>query len=452
MEQLYKAWLSFQPLKPEDQERLDFKFKLDFNYNSNHLEGNTLTYGQTKLLLMFDQTSGNASLRDYEEMNAHNVGLEMMKLQALDKERPLSESFIRELNKTILVKDFRKEAVTNEGNSICMEIKVGTYKTRPNSVLTITGEMFHYASVEETPAFMTDLVTWYNTEEAKGELSPVELAALFHYRYIRIHPFEDGNGRIARLIVNYILLRHNYPMIVVESEDRRNYLSVLHQCDGNAGVTPSDGANAAINQIQPLTDYLKERLKHALTIGIKAAKGESIEEENDFEKRIVLLQRQVKKRFLFSSEQVWNVLEYFYFPFVKKILEALKPAQVFFSELNTKNALMTNGKMVCIEKHIKRNTANKQIKDYISNAETLHFDYVMQKPNSDYCMMGNLSIKITFSVAFKDDHYTVSCLSDRKFKYGTCPIEEEITNTVLSYKTQVLTQIESAINGQTSDN
>lgn len=61
----------------------------------------------------------------------------------------------------------------------------------------------------ETAALMADLVEWYNEEEAKGKLSPVELAALFHYRYIRIHPFEDGNGRIARLIVNYILARDN---------------------------------------------------------------------------------------------------------------------------------------------------------------------------------------------------------------------------------------------------
>ena len=54
---------------------------------------------------------------------------------------------------------------------------------------------------------MGDLVDWYNAAEQEGKLSPVELAALFHYRYIRIHPFEDGNGRIARLMVNYILLK-----------------------------------------------------------------------------------------------------------------------------------------------------------------------------------------------------------------------------------------------------
>lgn len=97
IKQLYSEWKSLQPLKPEDLKRWNDKFKLEFNYNSNHLEGNTLTYGQTKLLLMFGETSGNASLKDYEEMKAHNVGLEMIKQEAQDKERPLTESFIREL-------------------------------------------------------------------------------------------------------------------------------------------------------------------------------------------------------------------------------------------------------------------------------------------------------------------------------------------------------------------
>lgn len=89
--------------------------------------------------------------------------------------------------------------------------KVGEYKSRPNSVLTATGEVFSYASPEETPAFMTSLVDWYNLEADKGILTPVELAALLHYRYIRIHPFEDGNGRIARLLVNFVLHRYGYP-------------------------------------------------------------------------------------------------------------------------------------------------------------------------------------------------------------------------------------------------
>ena len=268
LKKLRKEWLSLQPLKPELQRQMDQSFMIDFNYNSNHLEGNTLTYGQTKLLLLFGDTMGNASMQDYEEMKAHNVGLEMMKVAALDKERSLSEMFIRELNKIILVRDFYKTSSEHR-----YKIKVGMYKTRPNSVITPTGELFDYASPEETPALMYDLILWYNEEEQKGILTPLELSALFHYRYIRIHPFEDGNGRIARLLMNYILLRHGYPMIVVQTVDRKNYLQALHQCDLLTGTIPFDGANATLKQAKPLTDYIMAITEKKLIDVIQFAKG-----------------------------------------------------------------------------------------------------------------------------------------------------------------------------------
>ena len=104
---------------------------------------------------------------------------------------------------------------------------------------------------------MSDLVDWYNEEEQKGELSPVEMAALFHYRYIRIHPFEDGNGRIARLMVNYILSRHGWPMIVVRSRKKQEYLEALHQTDMVIGAVPSIGAHANIKQIGVFLKYFE---------------------------------------------------------------------------------------------------------------------------------------------------------------------------------------------------
>jgi Fic family protein len=134
-------------------------------------------------------------------------------------------------------------------------IHAGQYKTRPNSVITRYGTRFDYASPEETPILMRDLVDWYNKAEQEGVLSPVELAALFHYRYIRIHPFEDGNGRIARLMVNFILSRHNYPMIVVRSRNKNEYLEALHQTDLELGPIPSDGAYADIKNIRPFLKY-----------------------------------------------------------------------------------------------------------------------------------------------------------------------------------------------------
>lgn len=250
-----EAWRSIQPLSERDRERLNRKFTVDFNFNSNHIEGNTLTYGQTELLLLFGKVVGEAEMKDLEDMKASNVGLKMMQEQALIKEMPLTQNFIRQLHKVLLREDYTVYRELPGGLQTSYVIHAGRYKTRPNSVITRNGDRLEYASPEETPALMADLVDWYNDEEAKGRLSPVELAALFHYRYIRIHPFEDGNGRIARLIVNFILARHDYPMIVVRSRSKKDYLEALHQADLEVGATPSAGAHAPLEHIRPFSKY-----------------------------------------------------------------------------------------------------------------------------------------------------------------------------------------------------
>ena len=296
IEKLYKEWLSMQPVTEEIQARIDRKFMLEFNYNSNHIEGNTLTYGQTELLLLFDKVDGNAKMQDLEEMKAHNVCLKMIQTEAADKERPLTETFVRKLHETLLREDYTVYKTLKDGTQTSYVVHAGVYKTRPNSVITATGERFEYASPEETPALMTSLVKWYNDAVEEGNMSILELASLFHYRYIRIHPFEDGNGRIARLLVNFILLRGGYPMIIVRSNDKDNYLNALNSSDINVGLIPSDGANAELVQIQPFTEYMQMCVERALTIRIKAAKGENIEEDDDIKKRIALIKKQAANK------------------------------------------------------------------------------------------------------------------------------------------------------------
>lgn len=252
------AWQKIQPLSENDRDRLRRRFTVDFNYNSNHIEGNTLTYGQTEILLLFGKVIGEADVRDVEEMTASNVGLRMMTAEASMKDIPLTQNFIRTLHKTLLREDYTVYRNLPGGMHTSYVIHAGQYKTRPNSVITRYGDRFEYASPEETPGLMADLVDWYNKAEMEGKLSPIELAALFHYRYIRIHPFEDGNGRIARLMVNYILTRHNYPMIVVRSREKSKYLEALHQSDLEVGSAPSDGAHADIKDIRPFMKYFNE--------------------------------------------------------------------------------------------------------------------------------------------------------------------------------------------------
>ena len=100
------AWQDLQPLSEKDRERLSRRFTVDFNYNSNHIEGNTLTYGQTEILLLFGKVIGEADVRDVQEMTASNVGLKMMTEEAAVKEMPLTQNFIRTLHQTLLREDY----------------------------------------------------------------------------------------------------------------------------------------------------------------------------------------------------------------------------------------------------------------------------------------------------------------------------------------------------------
>ncbi len=130
------------PLDKEVQAKLDKKFRLEFNYNSNHIEGNTLTYEETELLLIFDQTKDNHVYREYEEMKAHDVGLEYIKKLAQEKERVLTEADIKNLHEIILVRPFWKDAKTPDNKDTRRQIQVGKYKEQPNSVRLSTGEIF----------------------------------------------------------------------------------------------------------------------------------------------------------------------------------------------------------------------------------------------------------------------------------------------------------------------
>ena len=257
-EDIYAQWCAILPLSDRDRDRLSRKFTIEFNYNSNHIEGNTLTYGQTELLLLFGKVVGEAEMKDFEEMKASNVGLKMMQEQCTLKDTPLTQTFIRQLHQILLREDYTVYRTLPDGTVSSYVIHAGRYKTRPNSVVTRYGDRFEYASPEETTALMTDLVDWYNRAEESGEYSPIELAALFHYRYIRIHPFEDGNGRIARLLVNFILARHDYPMVVVRSRKKKDYLEALHRSDLVVGPIPSDGSHASLRDARHFVNWFKK--------------------------------------------------------------------------------------------------------------------------------------------------------------------------------------------------
>jgi Fic family protein len=130
---LKAAWGALQPLTPENEARLWKKFRLLRNYHSNHIEGNTLTYGETELLLLRDQAIGNHGHRDYLEMKAHDLGIEHVGGLVADLDRLITESDIRDLNKIIhnqravVSNPYSKPILAEEADKLTAEILASTF-------------------------------------------------------------------------------------------------------------------------------------------------------------------------------------------------------------------------------------------------------------------------------------------------------------------------------------
>jgi Fic family protein len=319
-EQLKQELDSLRPLDAEAEARIMQKFRLDWNYHSNNLEGNSLTYGETKALILFGITAQGKPLKDHFEITGHNEAINWI-LEIIKDETPLNEKFIRELHTLLLKESSYKEAQTAEGNRTRRKIEVGKYKTQPNHVVTVTGETFYFATPEETPAKMHELIEWFRNEKEKQGVNPIILAALFHYRFIRIHPFDDGNGRTARILMNFILMQFGYPPAIIKTEDKENYFAVLRLADAD--------------QLEPFIEYIAQNLVRSLEIMIRGAKGDSIEEAEDLDKELALLERKFdvlgkKVEKIKTIETVSLVIESSMIPLLKEFFRVCQKFEKFY--------------------------------------------------------------------------------------------------------------------------
>lgn len=273
-----------KPLDPDVLQRVNSKLKLDWTYHSNKIEGNSLTFGETKSLLLHNITAQGKPLRDHLEITQHNEAIEYILdiVKGDEQSRPLTEQFIKELHKILLKESYYSPAKSLDGTPTRKKIEVGQYKSTENHVETSTGEIFYFASVAETPARMNDLLDWYRLEIEKDEIDPIVLAALFHYRFVRIHPFDDGNGRMARVLMNFILMKFGFPPAVITHEDRQRYYQVLQMADGD--------------NLQPFFEFIEECVCYSLDLMIKAAQGISISSLQDLEKELAILEMNVRRK------------------------------------------------------------------------------------------------------------------------------------------------------------
>ena len=230
---LYEKWQAVQPLPKENHHALWQWIRIRFNHHSNQFEGNTLVYKETQLLLIHGRTEGDHTLREYEEMKAHNVAFKHT-LELAKKESPVTEADIRNLNKICLKEPFYSPAQTPDGKPTRKKIIPGQYKTLPNHVVTQTGEIFHFVAPEETPAKMAELVEWVQAwlekkDKKEQHKTLISFLVALHQGFIHIHPFDDGNGRVVRLLLAYILIRLDFlPMVL---SNRAKYIKALQFAD-----------------------------------------------------------------------------------------------------------------------------------------------------------------------------------------------------------------------------
>lgn len=202
-----------RPLPAPAVRKLQEHLRLEMTYNSNAIEGNSLTLKETFLVIHEGITVKGKPLKDHLEAKDHHAALEFLyECVEHDKKLTLSEHFIRTLHHMV-VQDTEKEWA-------------GKYR---NSNVFIGGADHHPPEAFEVPSLMQGLMDWW--KENRRNLHPIELAALFHHRLVHIHPFFDGNGRTARLAMNLLSMKAGYPLIIILKHDRKRYYRVLSEAD-----------------------------------------------------------------------------------------------------------------------------------------------------------------------------------------------------------------------------
>lgn len=220
---------SLPPLNPGEVKALNDQFAVEYTYNSNAIEGNTLTLRETDLVLR-GLTIDKKPLKDHLDIVGHKEAFDYVSQLVKDKE-PLTERVIKQIHFLVLGRDIKNR---------------GVYR---NVLVYISGAKTQTAEPVLIPEKIQELLEWYQSDTQDDFLTKI---ALFHLRFESIHPFIDGNGRTGRLLVNLELMKLGYPPIDIRFTDRNAYYNAF---DSYAET----GSPKAMFKL--VAKYLTERLK-----------------------------------------------------------------------------------------------------------------------------------------------------------------------------------------------
>jgi len=249
---------------------INYKFRLEWNYNSNIMEGNSLTRQETRSVMIGNITVGGKPLKDVLEMKGHDEVVKQI-LGMGQGELNISEGRIREIHKLIMYEEAAEE-----------QRKIGVWKTENNYLYNYKNEKVDFVSVDEVKDRMHQLMNWLSAEKEKisrkdkTALHPIALAFKFHLDYITIHPFYDGNGRTARILTNLVLVAYGYPPLYIKLDEKNRYYRYLADVQEYGG--PPD----------LFYEFMGDLLIRSQQLVLNAIAGKPIEEQDDIDKEIAI--------------------------------------------------------------------------------------------------------------------------------------------------------------------
>jgi len=202
---------AFRPFPNSILQRLHEDIALEWTYNSNAIEGNTLSLNETKVVLQHGLTVGGKTLREHFETLNHKKAIDWL-TERVSQDFSLSVKDILHLHYLVM------SGIADEYAGI---IRTGRVR--------ITGAKFIPPNPLKVPDLLEELIEWVNDNPLN--LNIVERISVFHHRFVWIHPFFDGNGRTARLVMNLLLMKWGYPPVIVLKVDRMKYYRALEDAN-----------------------------------------------------------------------------------------------------------------------------------------------------------------------------------------------------------------------------
>ncbi|MBU1104395.1 Fic family protein [Patescibacteria group bacterium] len=206
---------SYKPFPPELVKNLEEWYKIELTYTSNALEGNTLSRAETALVVEKGITIKGKTLQEHQESINHANALDFIKSIESKKRQEIIEADILDIHRLILTK-------IDDNNA-------GRYRNVP---VRIAGSTVALPNPFKVPDLMEEFILWLKAENSSH---PATISALAHFKLVSIHPFVDGNGRTARILMNLLLVQMGYPPAVIRKEDRMQYINAIEkaQLGGN---------------------------------------------------------------------------------------------------------------------------------------------------------------------------------------------------------------------------